>query len=295
MSPADGAGDTGTLVVHAPASGERVGEVSITTPDEVRAAIARARSAFEMWRSVPLEERCDRLLRFRDALVDRADELIELLVKETGKPRQEALLHEVMPIVDTFTYLSRRAPVILQPKELPLHLFKHKKSVVHHLPRGVIGVISPWNFPFTIPMGDVAAALVNRQRGHREAERGDAPHHEAHQADLGRHRAAGRSVPGRVRTRRRGQRAHRGGRAEDRLHRRRRHRSQGRRRLRSRARPLRDGARRQGAAHRLRRLRPRADRAGHRLGRLRQQRPGVRLGGARVRSPRDLRRARRAG
>jgi acyl-CoA reductase-like NAD-dependent aldehyde dehydrogenase len=160
VSPADGAGEAGTLVIHAPASGERVGEVAITTPGEVRAAIARARSAYEMWRGVPLEERCDRLLRFRDALVERADDLIEMLVKETGKPRQEALLHEVMPIVDTFTYLSRHAPVILQPKELPLHLFKHKKSVVHYVPRGVVGVISPWNFPFSIPMGDVAAALV---------------------------------------------------------------------------------------------------------------------------------------
>ena len=159
MSPADG-GVPVVIRVHAPATGELLGEVAITTPDEVRAAIARARSAQEAWRSVPLEERCDRLLRFRDALVERADEIIAILVNECGKPRQEALLHEVMPIVDTLTYLCRRAPVILQPKELPLHLFKHKRSVIHYVPRGVIGVISPWNFPFTIPMGDVVAALV---------------------------------------------------------------------------------------------------------------------------------------
>ncbi len=167
MSPADGGGEKAqgeparaSLTIHAPATGELLGEVGVTSPDEVRAVVARARRAQEAWRQVPLEERCDRLLRFRDAIVERADEIITALVRETGKPRQEALLHEVMPIADTLTYLCRRAPAILEPKELPLHLFKHKKSVVHYVPRGVVAVISPWNFPFTIPLGDAIAALV---------------------------------------------------------------------------------------------------------------------------------------
>ena len=145
---------------HAPATGELLGEVPIMSRDQVRVVVARARKAQEAWAILPVEERCDRLLRFRDALVDRADEMVDIISRETGKPRHEALMHEVMPISDLTTYYCKHAPRILEPHEIPLHLLKHRKSYVHYAPRGVIGVISPWNFPFTIPMGDVIGALV---------------------------------------------------------------------------------------------------------------------------------------
>ena len=62
--------------------------------------------------------------------------------------------------LDLATYYAKNAPRILAPQEIPLHLLKHRRSYVHFAPRGVIGVITPWNFPFCIPMGDVLAALV---------------------------------------------------------------------------------------------------------------------------------------
>ena len=152
-------GSTQTIKSYAPATGELIGEVPVRSKEEVFAVVARARKAQQAWGVLPIEERCDRLLRLRDAIVDRADEIVALLSKETGKPRNEALVHEVLTAADLLTYYCKNAPRILAPREIDLHLLKHRKSYVHYAPRGVVGVISPWNFPFVIPMGDTFAAL----------------------------------------------------------------------------------------------------------------------------------------
>lgn len=156
-----GGGATSTCIrSYAPATGALLGEVPVTSPEEVAATVERARKAQAPWAVLPVEERADRLVRFRDAIVDRADEIVEIVVKECGKPRHEALMHEVMLVADLATYYCRHAARILSPREISLHLFVHRKSVVRYAPRGVVGIISPWNFPFSIPMGDVLAALV---------------------------------------------------------------------------------------------------------------------------------------
>jgi acyl-CoA reductase-like NAD-dependent aldehyde dehydrogenase len=145
---------------YAPASGELLGEAPVVSAAEVRAAVERARVAQRAWAALPVEERCERLLRFRDALVERAEELVDLLSRETGKPRHEALGHELFALADLMTWHAKNAPRILAPREVPLHLLKHRKSVLSYVPRGVIGVISPWNFPLIIPFGDAFAALI---------------------------------------------------------------------------------------------------------------------------------------
>jgi succinate-semialdehyde dehydrogenase/glutarate-semialdehyde dehydrogenase len=153
-------GSTRTIKSWAPATGELLGEVRVSTREEVRAAVARARKAQAAWGVLPIEERCERLLRLRDALVERADEIVDTVSRECGKPRHEALSHEVTVTVDLLTYYCKNAARILAPHDIGLHLLKHKKSTIHHAPRGVVGVISPWNFPFVLPMGDVVTALV---------------------------------------------------------------------------------------------------------------------------------------
>lgn len=155
-----GDGGAGRVVSYAPATGERIGDAPILGAAEVAEAMRRARVAQVAWGLLPIEERCARVLRFRDALVDRAEEIIDLLSRECGKPRPEALTHEVMAAADLAGYYAKRAPRILAPREIELHLLKHRRSYVHYAPRGVIGVISPWNFPFVIPMGDTIAALI---------------------------------------------------------------------------------------------------------------------------------------
>ncbi len=149
------------LVSYAPATGQRLGEVPNLGPEAVRAAVERARIAQSAWAAVPIEERCERILRLRDVIVDRAEEIVELLAMECGKPRAEGLTHEVMVTADLATYYAKRAPRLLAPREIELHLLKHRRSYVHYAARGVVAIISPWNFPFVIPMGDsIAAALA---------------------------------------------------------------------------------------------------------------------------------------
>jgi acyl-CoA reductase-like NAD-dependent aldehyde dehydrogenase len=155
-------GDGATRVIQswAPATGELLGEVRVSSSDDVRAAVSRARKAQAAWGVLPIEERCERLLRLRDALVERADEIVDIVSRECGKPRQDCLSHEVTVAVDLLTYYCKNAARILAPHDIGLHLLKHKRSSIHYAPRGVVGVISPWNFPFVIPMGDVVAALI---------------------------------------------------------------------------------------------------------------------------------------
>lgn len=148
------------IVSRNPASGEVLGEVQVTSPDEVRAAVARARAAQREWGTLPVGERARRLRAFRDEILTRAEEIIELISKEGGKTRQEALGMEVIVVVDLADYFIKRAEKILAPRPIPLHLLKTKKSYLHYAPRGVVGIISPWNFPFSIPMGETIMALL---------------------------------------------------------------------------------------------------------------------------------------
>lgn len=148
------------IEVRAPATGEALGEVELTNEGEVRRRVQRAREAQREWAALSVEERAEQVLRFRDALVDRAEEIVDALSRETGKPRNEALTHELFPLADLTTWYAKNAARILAPKEVPLHLLKHRRSVLQYVPRGVIGIISPWNFPLVIPYGDTVAALI---------------------------------------------------------------------------------------------------------------------------------------
>lgn len=154
------AGTADTIASYEPATGQLLGTAKVSTPAQVREAVARARAAQKAWGLLPVEERGERLLRFRDALVDRAEAVIDLLSRETGKPPQEALSHELFVLADMTTWYAKNAARVLAPRELELHLLKHRRSVVQYAPRGVVGVISPWNFPLVIPFTDAVAALV---------------------------------------------------------------------------------------------------------------------------------------
>lgn len=146
-----------------PATGRPFPPLRVHTPEQVREVVGRARAAQRRWAALSWGERERKLLAFRDLLIDRCEEVVRLIVQETGKPRLEALTHEVFPIADLTTYFAKRARRILRDERIGLHLFGPlKRSFLRYEPRGVIGVISPWNFPFSIPMGDVAMALAAR-------------------------------------------------------------------------------------------------------------------------------------
>ncbi len=143
-----------------PATGEVIGEVRGFTEDEARAAVERAKKAQRLWSARGIDERVAVIRRFQHVLTDRAEEVCELIAMENGKPLQEALETEVFPVADLAGYFAGRAKKILADRKISMHLLKHRRSLVQYRPRGVMLVISPWNFPFTIPMGEVVMGLL---------------------------------------------------------------------------------------------------------------------------------------
>jgi succinate-semialdehyde dehydrogenase/glutarate-semialdehyde dehydrogenase len=148
------------LRTYAPATGELLAEVPVTPDDEVRRVVSRARKAQAAWAVLPVLERAHRLLRLRDAFAERAEDLVEVVSRECGKPRHEALVHELTTLLYLLDWYCKRAPDQLAPERVSLQLMKHRTSEVHYVPRGVVGVISPGNFPLSIPMSTVVASLL---------------------------------------------------------------------------------------------------------------------------------------
>lgn len=158
-SATEGGKQRNVITSYAPATGEAIGEAPVLSAEEVRAAVRRARAAQESWALLPIEERAERILRWRDLFVERAEELIDLLSRECGKPRSEALI-EITVAADFMTYFAKHAKDILAPREIELHLAKYRRSYVHYAPRGVIGSIAAWNFPLIYTVSDGVQALM---------------------------------------------------------------------------------------------------------------------------------------
>ena len=148
------------IVSTNPATGEELGRVPVMGPEVVRFAVERAREAQTRWARRSPKERGQAILQVRDLIVAEVEDLCERISRENGKTLLEALSMEVMIVADLATYFAKRAHRILAPRDLPLHLLKHRRSVLHYEPRGVVGVIAPWNFPFAIPIGEVIMALL---------------------------------------------------------------------------------------------------------------------------------------
>ncbi|MDP6934301.1 MAG: aldehyde dehydrogenase family protein, partial [Myxococcota bacterium] len=149
-----------TLPCVGPGSGRPIASLPVCGPEDVQAAVTRARAAQVEWAARPIRERAQVILALRDRVLEQENELAQLLSMECGKPEIEAYMAEILTFLDLATYYARRAERMLAPQPIGLHLLIHRRSYLHYTPRGVIGVISPWNFPFIIPMGDVVVALL---------------------------------------------------------------------------------------------------------------------------------------
>ena len=145
-----------------PATGEVLGELDTAGPAEVRAAVFRARTAQPDWNVLGVRKRVGVLRRFQQILLALKSDVARRITQEAGKPLIEALLTEVLVVLDAARYLIDNAFEILREQKLPHGnlAMKSKAGRILHEPYGVIGIISPWNYPFSIPATEVLAALV---------------------------------------------------------------------------------------------------------------------------------------
>ena len=113
------------------------------------------------WAQLPLSERAAYMRRAAQAVLDELDELSSLIAREQGKPRNEALTMELLPAIEALRWLDDAGPRILADERVPLPLLLRRKSARFAFePLGVVGVIAPWNYPWSIPFTEAAMALM---------------------------------------------------------------------------------------------------------------------------------------
>ena len=151
-----------TLESFNPATGELVGSVATITPDQVQAVVDDVARIQPAWAELSLADRARYMKRAADALLDDVDEIAELLVQEQGKPRAEAFTMELLPTIDALHWCAKAGPKILADEKVRMSqaFTISKKGHFSYEPIGVVGVIAPWNYPWSIPFGEVAIALM---------------------------------------------------------------------------------------------------------------------------------------
>jgi acyl-CoA reductase-like NAD-dependent aldehyde dehydrogenase len=146
-----------TFETTSPATGETLGVLPKSREEDVDRAVEAAKEAYERWRLVPAPKRAEILFRVGQAFIAHKDELTELMVREMGKVRAEAG-GDVQEAIDMTYYMAgegRRLFGHTTPSELPDKFMMSTRNSV-----GVVGAITPWNFPIAIPSWKIAPALV---------------------------------------------------------------------------------------------------------------------------------------
>jgi len=145
-----------------PATGKLLREFECATEAEVAAAVARAHVAQAAWAEAGVLERLRVVRKFQHRLLEKKSEIAEAITREAGKPVSEALTTEILVVLDAARFLIENAYRLLRDEPLPHGNLatKLKRGLLVREPYGVIGVISPWNYPFSIPATEVLAALV---------------------------------------------------------------------------------------------------------------------------------------
>lgn len=156
------ASEARTVVSVNPATQEPLKAFACATEDEVQTAVAKARVAQAAWHRWGTRRRIEVLREFQNLLHERKTQVARVITTEAGKPYVEALLTEVLVVLDATRFLIENAFALLRDQPIPHGnlAMKTKTGRVLREPYGVIGIISPWNYPFSIPSTETLAALV---------------------------------------------------------------------------------------------------------------------------------------
>jgi len=141
-----------------PTDGSLVGELAVTPPHDIPHRVARTRTVQAGWASLPAKDRERRLRGLLEAIGDRAREIEDTISAETGKPRIEATL-EITTVVENLRFHLKHAAPFFRPKKVSTGWMVWKRAFVQREPVGVLGVISPWNYPFILSMNPTLAGV----------------------------------------------------------------------------------------------------------------------------------------
>jgi succinate-semialdehyde dehydrogenase/glutarate-semialdehyde dehydrogenase len=150
------------IVCINPATGEENGRVPLLSASEVAAAVRRARHAQPAWAQLSFRARAEFILRAREIVLAHVDEIAALISRETGKPPAEATSMEVVPTLDLMYYFAHKAERLLRRQKIEIGQYglMGRSSYLVYKPLGVVGIISPWNFPWATPLDEVVMALM---------------------------------------------------------------------------------------------------------------------------------------
>ena len=150
------------IISYNPATNEEIGRVPVTSTEEVREAVKKSREAFQKWRKTSYRERARFVMKAREVILAELDEIARLISDESGKPIAEAFSMEIAPVLDLMQYFAKNAQKILKPRKVNIGLYATlgRSSKIIYQPLGVVGIIPAWNYPFSIPLGEAAMALM---------------------------------------------------------------------------------------------------------------------------------------
>ena len=148
-------GTDSTFDVFNPATNAVLAKAPLGTADHMERAIAAAKAAFPAWSAMSWDERAGYIARYADALDAHKDELITLLTLEQGKPRHSMATGEVEAAIFWVRETAKRRLDIEVIEDTTNHVVE-----VHHTPLGVVGAITPWNFPVLLGLWKVAPCLI---------------------------------------------------------------------------------------------------------------------------------------
>ena len=148
--------------MHDPSTGEEIGRAPLMDANAVAAAVSRARRTQPEWAKLSYSKRARFILRARELVLDQLEDIAKLISRETGKPATEAIAMEIVPTLDLMHYFAKTTHQLLARPEIDIGQYNlmYRWSYIVYKPLGVVGIISPWNFPWATPLDEVVMALM---------------------------------------------------------------------------------------------------------------------------------------
>ncbi len=147
--------------IFSPATGEEIGQLKETPLDKVPELYRQSHQVFETWSTFSIMQRIQYIKQFRLLIIKKMDEIVDIISKDTGKVKTEALIADIMPTLDALRHMERHAVQVLKRQRVKTSLLLiGKKSYIDYMPRGTVLVISPWNYPFQLTIIPIVSAII---------------------------------------------------------------------------------------------------------------------------------------